>query len=65
LKEDFATDAEGEIVLEGDTELEHELGLQPGMHAVTAPTGEIVKMYNPFEVTPGEHTHTVLAGAGG
>jgi hypothetical protein len=61
LKGDFATDAEGNILLDGDPVLERELGLEEGMHAVTAPTGEIVKMFNPFEVTPGGETHTVLA----
>jgi hypothetical protein len=52
MRTNFAHDDAGNIVLGGDEMLEAELGLGPAFHAVTAPTGEVVTMFDPSAENP-------------
>ena len=52
LTTNFAHDDDGNIVLGGDEILEGQLSLGPAFHAVTAPTGEVVTMFDPSAENP-------------
>ena len=58
----FATTARGEVAIGGDEVLEERLGLAPQIKAVTAPSGQVMTMYDASEVNPTPFSGHVDAG---
>jgi hypothetical protein len=62
LMNQLALTAEGYVAIGGDEALEERLGLAPEIKAVTAPSGQVMTMYDASEVNPTPFSGHVDAG---